>query len=290
MTDSRCFIQLHHDGWEHDRRCAEAWHSFAGDHPHQRKFLQLDGEWIDEGGHTQSDELWLWGEWEAESKRLGRLEQPSGDKRRFPSTLWLPSYRAREDYLGLHNTDPFIFGEQFLYSNCGQRRGQRGPGKTLKELASGSLIVFGSCVSNEWVLDTVFVVGKPYDYCAASMREDLADVVPDAFMDVTGEPIIQNERADLPLRLYVGATPADPVNCMFSFFPARPAGGDAGFARPRIDLPSEYFNPKKCQNYKQTCDLSPGTLRGLWDSLVAQVREAGLVLGTYAELPERREA
>lgn len=47
MADNRCFIQLHHDGWEHDRACAENWHSFWGDHSHQRKFLKLQGAWTD---------------------------------------------------------------------------------------------------------------------------------------------------------------------------------------------------------------------------------------------------
>ena len=31
-------------------------------------------------------------------------------------------------------------------------------------------------------------------------------------------------------------------------------------------------------------------LRGIWKSLVTQVREAGLLVGTHAALPERREA
>ena len=290
MTDRRCFIQLHHSGWEHDRSCAETWHSLTDGHDHQRKFLQLDGEWTDKDGQAHCDELWAWGEWEAESEEVHGLNQPGRDKRRFPRSLWRPYYRARNDYQGLHNTDPFVCGERFLYSNCGQRRGPRGPGKTLKLLDRGSLIVFGSCVSGDWVLDTVFVVADLIDYNAGSMRADVAHVVPKEFMDVTGGPIVDNENPDLALRLYLGATPEDPVHGMFSFFPAQLSGGDAGFRRPCIQLPSKYFNPAKCQGHKQTCDLTPETLRELWDSLVSQVRRAGLVLGTYAELPERREA
>ncbi len=41
------------------------------------------------------------------------------------------------------------------------------------------------------------------------------------------------------LRLYPGATPDEPVDGMLSLFPAAPAGGDAGFARPVPDVPQE---------------------------------------------------
>ena len=45
------------------------------------------------------------------------------------------------------------------------------------------------------------------------------------------------------LRLYRGATPDDPVEGMFSFFPASLECGDSGFRRPFIDLPIKYLNP-----------------------------------------------
>lgn len=54
----------------------------------------------------------------------------------------------------LQNTDPLVFGDSFLYSNC--RQGAIG---RLRELRAGSVIVFGSVVSKSWVVDTVFVVG-----------------------------------------------------------------------------------------------------------------------------------
>ena len=288
MADSRCFIQLHHDGWEHDRACAESWHSFSGDHSHQRKFLEFEGAWTDAEGETHPDELHAWGEWEAESEEVPGLKAPGSTSRRFPRSLWRPYYTARTDFAELHNTDPFIFGDRFVYSNCAQRRGSRGPGKALKELARGSLIVFGSCVDNEWVADTVFVVADYVDYHAESMKEDVAGLVPQEFLDVTAEPIVQNESPDLALRLYKGATPSEPVDDMFSFFPAAQASRDAGFKRPSIALPSRYFKRTKCQSFKKTCDVSAHELRSVWNSLVDQVREAGLVLGTHAELPERR--
>ena len=112
--------------------------------------------------------------------------------------------------------------------------------------------------------------------------------MPEAFLAVTGEPIADNGRG--LFRLYRGATPDDPVEGMFSFFPAMPAHGDTGFPRPLIDLPKEYFNPKSWQapkGLRRECTREE--LRQLWQSVAAQVHEAGLVLGTYAATPERRK-
>ena len=76
---------------------------------------------------------------------------------------------------------------------------------------------------------------------------------------------------------------------MYSFFPATPAGGDSGFPRPLVCLPDEYFNPRSFRTQKgHGRELPPDVLRGLWDSLVAQVHEAGLVLGVHAEAPPER--
>ena len=255
--------------------------------------MQFPGTWIDDNGTTQSGELWAWGEWEAESRLLCEFDQ-AGD-RRLPARLWRPHYEPRTDYSELHNTDPFIFGERFIYSNCRQPRGSRRSG--LMHIAPDSVIAFGSCLEREqeWVLDTVLVVRESVPYHAASMREDVADLrLEDAFMDVTGEPIMQNESADLPLRLYVGATLEEPLEGMFSFFPAMPAEEREPFRRPHVTLPSDYFRATQSRGPMGHAlggtDLSTATLFGLWESLVEQVRDAGLVLGTYAELPKRHGA
>ena len=108
MADSRRFIQLSHPGSEATLDCGEAWHSIADGH--QRKFMQLDGRWIAENGDEHGDELWAWGEWEAQSELLRDLEG-SGD-RGLPLHLRAPFYAVMDDCRELHNTDPFIFGER----------------------------------------------------------------------------------------------------------------------------------------------------------------------------------
>ena len=305
MTDSRCFVQFPHPGGE--RRPGPgghaAWNTLRA--AHARKFMQTGGEWIEADGSTYRGDLWAWGEWEAQSELLRRLEGP--EALGYPKFLWRPYYVVPDEgYGGLHNTDPFIFGERFLYSNCKQLSGRR-----IRSLARGSVIAFGSLKAGQWVLDTVLVVSDFVDYTAAQAPAALAGFVPEAFLAVTGGPLADNDedatcgperdsrtgcgggtRADAPdatLRLYRGATPKNPVHGMFSFFPAMPEGGTRGFPRLDACLPRFCFTQNLRQGHKLTCDLDEETLRQLWECLVAQVHDAGLVAGTHAALPQRRD-
>ena len=278
MTDDyRSFIQFHHPGAEHDLNSGSGWNT--SDNGHRRKFMQFHGRWLDDHDETQSGVMWTWGEWEAQSRRLSDLDQSQDP--RLPSRLWHPYYEPMPDYRRLQNTDPFIFGRRFLYSNCKQNG-------ALKRLGPGSVIAFGSHFRGEWVLDTVFVASCSIEYHTRDMRAELAKRAPSAFLEVTGGPMTSNNRPET-LRLYYGATHDEPVDGMFSFFPATPAGGARGFKRPRIDLAREYFDKTQTRRERgRWKNLAPETRRGLWGSLVRQVRAAGLVLGTYAELPKRR--
>ena len=138
MADSRCFVQLSHPGREHERDHGphKAWNRM--DFGHARKFMQLHGQWIEKDGSRQTGDLHAWGEWEAESELVSTLNPPAGDWL-HPRYLWRPYYVPKDSYEGLHNTDPFIFGQRFLYSNCSQ---PSRPG--LRALDTGSVIAFGS--------------------------------------------------------------------------------------------------------------------------------------------------
>ena len=300
MADKRCFVQFPHPGGEHkpDGSDKISWNKTRRNNRpnnHKRKFMQFPGKWTASDDSPHRGELWAWGEWEPESRLIRELDQPRGN-RDYPGYLWQPYYVLKHDYRGLHNTDPFIFGDCVLYSNCGQVAPSK---RGLKHLDEGSVIAFGSGkkgVGGEWRwwLDTVFVVANSDLYPASGACRVLKDWTSDVFGIVTGGPLAGNHEAgcaaDVRLRLYRGATPDDPVDGMFSFFPARPAGGGAGFPRPVIDLPSEYFNPRNIQAPKGISRRrTPAELRSIWADLVAQVRQAGLVLGTHAALPERRE-
>lgn len=243
--------------------------------------MQLNGAWTDDAGTKYGGLLWAWGEWEAPSELIQKLYQP--EAKEYPKHLWHPYFVERSDsYEGLHNTDPFIFGERFLYANCMQPTF-----KTLRHLARGSVIAFGSRQNYQWVLDTVFVIADFIDYETSEAWTALAEHAPDAFLHVSARPLTANDKS-ATLRLYRGATMEESVNGMFSFFPATPAGGDTGFKRPRIELRTCCFTEALPRGIKRTCNLQPSVLCRIWDSLRGQVLDAGLVLGTYAALPERR--
>ena len=254
--------------------------------------MQLSGDWIDEEGDRHTGDLRAWGEWETESALLRKFNSQERGPR-GPCCLWEPYYIPKNSYRDLHNTDPFIFGERFLYSNCGQES----PNKSgLKYLGQGSVIAFGSGKMDRgrrrWVLDTVFVVRDFRDYDESDAPAELQDCVPTEFLIATGGPLADNGGKNR-FRLYRGATPDDPAFGMFSLFPAIPASGKSGasFPRPFITLPDKYFNPANWQAPKGLrCDRSPELLRCLWGSLVEQVRDAGLVLGTRSEPPPLRPA
>ena len=146
----------------------------------------------------------------------------------------------------------------------------------------------------KWVLDTVFVVKDSFPYDPLDPRKALEGKVPETFLSVTGGPLAADPKlAQKPVeggfRLYRGATPDDPVHGMYSFFPAIPASWKLSFPRPFVTaLPDKYFNPSSWQAPKGAqCDCTCDELRCLWNLLVAQVRNVGLVLGTRAGLPRR---
>ena len=291
MADNLRFIQFPHPGSEHepDSRGGKSWNTLRNQHA--RKFMEFSGKWIEDDSSVRSGSIRAWGEWEAESDLICKLSQPGQDPQ-FPRYLWRPYYIPKDSYRGLHNTDPFIFGDRFLYSNCAQWRRLKNSG--LAYLGRGAVIAFGSAknISGEWkwMIDTVFVAADSQDYSAPEARRVLADAAPEAFLAVTGGPMVDS-KDQASFRLYKGATPDDPVDGMFSFFPAMPAHGDAGFRRPLIDLRREYFNPRNSRAQKglrRNCTSEE--LRRLWKSLVTQVRGAGLLVGTHAAVPERREA
>src|SRR4051794_907574 len=84
---------------------------------HARKFLASRGLAQSDDGSEAQDELVFWGEWESESnyRRLGR-DRPAG----MPSVVHEPFWVDPDDRSFRQNTDPYVFGDCFRYSNCKQ--------------------------------------------------------------------------------------------------------------------------------------------------------------------------
>jgi hypothetical protein len=88
-----------------------------------------------------------------------------------PHHIFSPYYQRPASYHRLQNTDPFVFGERFLFTIC-QQHTATGPTQ-LRFLERGSVILFGSSVGRRFVLDTVFVVSRWIDHDHASYQQKL---------------------------------------------------------------------------------------------------------------------
>lgn len=131
---------------------------------HTRRLIAHEGEYVDSNSKTISAKLAFWGEWEADT--LATKLPPAKAEPRFHAK-WVhePSLPKTVPHPSCINTDPCVFGKSFKYCCCLQhRKGEHGPCVT-RRLPPGSLVLFGSRLSGEFVLDTVFVVdGKWTDY------------------------------------------------------------------------------------------------------------------------------
>lgn len=285
MDERRCFVQFIHPGGEHrpDNGDLKFWNRAD----HRRKFLKSPGSYLVDD-EVAEGEIVFWGEWEPESRVVRRYQQPLPDG---PGFLYEPYYVERSDGLWRQNTDPFVFGERFHYTGCMQHT-SRGPTQ-LRYLAPGSLILFGSCrQKSRFVVDTLFVVADHIDHTADDRSSQLEQISA-TYRAVTIEPWYSAPKVphEQSHRLYFGATPDQPMDGMFSFFPCKPLEDrNRGFARPDLQIPC-YVTPNLYQGRKVAKDLEPPKLRDLWRDVVRQVEAQGLVLGVRAELPpERTEA
>ncbi len=281
MDEKLLFVQFLHPGGEHGQDCPgwKCWNRGI----HKRKFLKRPGRY---DGSRGVQEILFWGEWEAESS-VQCIERPTDHGPRF---IHEPCYVVPKPYRRLQNTDPFVFGEEFLYGFCKQPTFRQ-----LSHLKPGSIILFGSCKDGGFVLDTLFVVGNcpPVQHSSA---KDLEGKIPREHSEVTVLPWYHNlgkpkECAQgQKCRLYFGATPNNPIDDMYSFFPCQPyEAGSRGFARPQLDPRKKLkrvLNATKCTGVKYSSVRDLTEMKSLWDEVVKQVKDNHTELGVYAEMPK----
>lgn len=279
-------VQFLHPGPEHrpGRDGRKPWNT--RDKHHRRTFVRQPGRCLRRLGETAVEsELDFWCEWEPEAELIspGPKAVPRGPRHLFRPLLPPP----RNDFAGLHNTDPCVFGG-FCFCACKQSTY-----KSLKQLAPGSVLLFGSCLDDQFVLDTVFVVASHERYDGATYL-DLD--VPEAYREIALAPLFPEVAPDGTCRaaepdrwfqLYRGASVDRPVAGMFSFFPCMPAGDGPGFARPAIRM-AKYVTDNHKQGIKGTAVAGVEAAQAVWEDVVGQVRDQGLWLGVEAEMPQRR--
>jgi hypothetical protein len=250
-------VQFFHPGKEHgydkeisnNGKLIKNWNNTA----HRRKFLLNEGSYIKDGQRNDG-KLLFWGEWEPPSRVEILKEQtycpPYGINPVYLHTPFLPSndqiekYQKKiiknenqEDVHLFQNTDPFVFGKNFIYAICLQKM------ESLRALEKGSLIIFGSRVNCRFVIDTIFVVKEAEPY---SSLEDIEKMNLGKYKDIVTKFILnKNDCLNEPIELilYKGATFDSPENGMYSFVPAKVySGKKIGF--PRFFMPDEFYKPE----------------------------------------------
>lgn len=277
LTDGLMFVQFPHPGPEHvPTGYWMDWNRRA----HARKFLKSQGQYIS-GGTPRTGTLAFWGEWEPQSRVIETFAAKPG----FPRWLHEPLWRVPRHSKLLQNTDPLVFGDHFLYSNCRQRRNRK-----LRELAPGSLIVFGSKLGGEFAVDTVFVVGDR----AQDFTPETANAIrcEEWVRAVVFDPLRMNHQpASDTFRLYRGRSFEEAPSGPFSFVPCRPhVAGSSAFRRPELRLPRRWLQPNLAMGAKAT-PATEDEIRQLWNEIVDQVADgAGLALGIQLDAPAHADA
>jgi hypothetical protein len=252
--------------------------------PHRRKFLKAPGRLLGRDGDVRQADVVFWGEYEAAS-RVTRRWPACGA---LPTVLHEPLATPPPDSPRLQNTDPWVFGSRFLYSNCKQLTPSGRP-SALQSLPRGSLVLFGSRAGGRFCLDTVFVIAGSIPYTAA----DPAGLpVDDVFRTATIESLAAYRHPTVDLRaarftLYLGATCDNPVEGMFSFTPALPASDDG----PRFTRPpygdTRFVNPQSRQSPSGAKKpRSAGEVYQAWDAAVQACRGRNLDLAIQIRAPD----
>lgn len=265
--DSRVIL-LPHPGGERLPKPGSVRVKWPSNNKHARKFLRAKGKWSLSTGTSGSSWLEFWGEYEGPTA-CDWL--PSRDTRGAPRVVHSIDPRPGPPTL---NTDPWVFHPGFVWSICLHKQL-----KTYKaEVRTGDIVLFGSVVRSEWVLDTVLVVD--------SRTEGVRGKIDDTY-DQLVLPTIRRR-----FRPFVGR-PYEDSGGPFSFAPAvRADDAHRPFQRPAIG--HLFSSLRKIRNNQPPSPRNAqalvfckrdGGAESFWKELVREIEKRGLVLGTTFHHP-----
>ena len=233
---------------------------------HKRKLIKNEMSYIKDGVVCKNTNGYFWGEWEPESncvKESGyyvhTVNYPS-DTVHNPSDGCKGGCKKTGDYL---NTDPYVFGDYFIYSNCLQLTYT-----ALQNLKKDDIILFGSRSDGKFILDTLFVVDR-------ELQPN--EIVSDCFKKATYRFIKDDNFKIYKAKMYDPEKPEE----IFSFFPC----SLSTFERPIMDLPYIHL-PKRgvCYLHQLHSKLDS---RIVWNDVADQIKKNNLYLGISAVEPHR---
>lgn len=309
---------------------------------HYRKFMAVNGKFVrsagtGSGSKPETAKIAFWGEWESEST-YKPIEYKDENGKSVAPGQGLPHYvhtpqcyddegifdKLQKDktineedcikfYERKQNTDPYVFGKQFMYSCCKQAGSN-----SLSNLQKGDVIIFygqkGKKKTGDYKchIDTVFVVGGIIG------KGKYTDMLPELlhnnklsnqFIFKTILPVIYGNKEELgkdadtkEFVLYYGATYNKPINGMFSYFPCKTVDGNVGFKRLECDpfkkhkigisydnCPDEdkVFYPDN--NVAENNYETPEEVIKFWEELTQNILDAGYLLGVKAREPKPRK-
>jgi hypothetical protein len=183
----------------------------------------------------------------------------------------------------VQNTDPMVFGDSFIYSNCLQPTYA-----SLRHLSPGSIVLFGrygrSDGRHSFSLDTCLVVDYRRSMTPIPLETPGRDLLTDAVLG----PLF-TEQIEGDLSVYFGRRRSSGAASTFSFFPARLALDHPPlFARPElrpVGALRDKISPGNMQGIKLTRDLSAIDRDAVWAEVVGQVTDQGCALGYAAATP-----
>jgi hypothetical protein len=285
-------VQFIHPGFEYPRskvgpRSSGVMAWKPGRSPHNRKFMLSMGSLVDwtEGRDHRSVPLMFWGEWEGPSV-YWRVESPG---KPLPKIVHAPFRPAHWPNAPVQNTDPMVFGDAFVYSNCLQRTYRR-----LRTLDPGSIVLFGR-YGREGRLPSFSL-----DTCLVVDRIDTAMPIanPDGYgTDLLSDAVLgplQTEGAELELSVYFGRRYSGSKAEPFSFFPAKLVLDSTPlFPRPELrpnGALDGVVSPGNMQGIKITANLSAIQRDEIWHEVAGQVSEQGCQLAYHATAPPLLES
>jgi len=248
---------------------------------HKRKFIRQLGWYLENIGNSfdikpQKGEICFWGEWEPQSKFELTGNRYTGTPY-LPHAIHYPLFSMRG--IGRHNTDPFVFGDHFYYTNCKQNSYPM-----LRSLTNGSIIIYGSEKNKtDFLIDTVFVVGNSEPVANYHLHPTTyPTILRQATIDLHGGlphnmMLYQGKMYDLNKHY----SENEPYT--FCFVPCMINCDSIGFERPVIDW--QKFKLKKPGAGTVTKKVDYSSESNFWHDLVAELIKQGFSLGIKLEMP-----
>lgn len=248
---------------------------------HKRKFIRSAGWYLNDAFESpQAASVTFWGEWEAQSRfRLtGRREEP-------PHCIHTPFLDMYSDDYTKHNTDPYVFGSYFWYTNCKQTHR-----KFLRSLARNSIILFGTEKEKGFYLDTVFVVGASF---CTPIEENILSEASTQLKKVNFE----HERLfEKPNFTFYRGLMKEESPAFFSFVPGMPySGSQPIFHDKPLMTPTNSFGLQRLgartvckrlyQDKQMDGSLSLDFVREYWNKVAQLCIDQGFSLITKIEEP-----